>query len=83
MKFYSHYALVITIYLCSYLDMSEHSEHEWKRYILTKSIFGNALRFAHLEKPEDADRTSNEGAEGAVTRARDTRVGRAEAGLVA
>ena len=38
--------------------MSEHSEHEWKRYILTKSIFGNALRFAHLEKPEDADRTS-------------------------
>ena len=29
--------------------MSEHSEHEWKRYILTKGIFGNALRFAHLE----------------------------------
>ena len=37
--------------------MSEHSEREWKKYLPTKSVFGSALRFAHLEKPEEVDRT--------------------------
>ena len=40
--------------------MSEHSEREWKSYLLSKGVFGNALRFAHLEKPEEVDRTSGE-----------------------
>ena len=38
--------------------MSEQSEREWKSYLLSKGVFGNALRFAHLEKPEEVDRTS-------------------------
>ena len=50
--------VVITIYLFSYLDMSAQSDREWKKYLLTKGVFGNALRFAHLEKPEEVDRTS-------------------------
>ena len=37
--------------------MSEQSEREWKSYLLSKGVFGNALRFAHLEKPEEVDRT--------------------------
>ena len=45
--------------------MSEQSEREWKSYLLSKGVFGNALRFAHLEKPEEADRTSM-GAAGVV-----------------
>ena len=39
--------------------MSEQSEREWKSYLLSKGVFGNALRFAHLEKPEEVDRTSS------------------------
>ena len=38
--------------------MSEQSEREWKSYLLSKGVFGNALRFAHLEKPEEVNRTS-------------------------
>ena len=38
--------------------MSEQSEREWKSYLLSKGVFANALRFAHLEKPEEVDRTS-------------------------
>ena len=38
--------------------MSEQPEREWKSYLLSKGVFGNALRFAHLEKPEEVDRTS-------------------------
>ena len=38
--------------------MSAQSDREWKKYLLTKGVFGNALRFAHLEKPEEVDRTS-------------------------
>ena len=38
--------------------MSEQSEREWKSYLLSKGVFGNALRFVHLEKPEEVNRTS-------------------------
>ena len=38
--------------------MSIQSASEWRKHILTKGVFGNALRFAHLEKPRDIDRTS-------------------------
>ena len=41
--------------------MSEQSEREWKSYLLSKGVFANALRFAHLEKPEEVDRTSRLG----------------------
>ena len=37
--------------------MSEQPEREWKKYLLSKGVFGNALRFVHLEKPEEVDRT--------------------------
>ena len=41
----------------SWAYMSDHSDDEWRQYFLSKGPFANALRFAHLEKPEDADRT--------------------------
>ena len=37
--------------------MSDHPDDEWGHYFLSKGVFANALRFAHLESPEDADRT--------------------------
>ena len=37
--------------------MSIQSTSEWRQYILTKGVFGNALKFTHLEVPGDADRT--------------------------
>ena len=37
--------------------MSIHSTREWKQYILTKGVFGNALKFSHLQLPGDVDRT--------------------------
>ena len=32
--------------------MSEHPESEWKRYLPSKGVFANALRFAHQPKME-------------------------------
>ena len=29
--------------------MSIHSTKEWRQYILTRGVFGNALKFSHLE----------------------------------
>ena len=29
--------------------MSIHSAKEWRQYILTRGVFGNALKFSHLE----------------------------------
>ena len=37
--------------------MSIQSTSEWRQCILTKGVFGNALKFTHLEVPGDADRT--------------------------
>ena len=37
--------------------MSIHSAKEWRRYILTRGVFGNALKFAHLQTTGDVDRT--------------------------
>ena len=42
--------------------MSIQSTSEWRQYILTKGVFGNALKFTHLEVPGDADRTPVGGA---------------------
>ena len=37
--------------------MSIHSAREWRTYILTRGVFGNALKFAHLQTTGDVDRT--------------------------
>ena len=37
--------------------MSEQSEREWKKHVRSKGVSGNALRFVHLDKPEEVDRT--------------------------
>ena len=44
----SLFALCLSYNLLSvlYLDMSIHSAKEWRRYILTKGVFGNALKFS-------------------------------------
>ena len=53
------FALCLSYNLLSvpYLDMSIHSAKEWRQYILTRGVFGNALKFSHLEVPGDVDRT--------------------------
>ena len=54
----SLFALCLSYNLLSflYLDMSIHSA-EWKKHILIKGVFGNALKFSHLEVPGDVTRT--------------------------
>ena len=37
--------------------MSIHSVKEWTKYILTKGVFGNALKFSHFEVPGNVVRT--------------------------
>ena len=40
-----------------YLDLNMHSAREWRQYILTRGVFGNALKFSHFQDPGDVDRT--------------------------
>ena len=37
--------------------MSINSAREWRIYILTRGVFGNALKFSHFQDPGDVDRT--------------------------
>ena len=37
--------------------MSIHSVREWRTYILKRGVFGNALKFAHLQTTGDVSRT--------------------------
>ena len=53
----------IRIYL---VDMSMNSAREWRTYILTRGVFGNALKFAHLQTTGDVSRTPI-GAAGAIS----------------
>ena len=38
--------------------MSIHSVREWRTFILKRGVFGNALKFAHLQTTGEIDRTS-------------------------
>ena len=38
--------------------MSIHSVREWRTYILKRGVFGDALKFAHLQTTGEINRTS-------------------------
>ena len=46
--------------------MSMNSAREWRTYILTRGVFGNALKFAHLQTTGEGVRTPM-GAAGAIS----------------
>ena len=46
--------------------MSMNSAREWRTYILTRGVFGNALKFAHLQTTGEDARTPM-GAAGAIS----------------